>query len=369
MSPTDHIGGGFQGAGGIDFHCVSEAFCRGVDFLAEKQLPSGEFTTFLGLDRDLAGRIHDSSPFVTAHVLHALHSVNQPEIREIARKALSYLKSEKEMGGVWRYYSRRQWKHCRIPPDLDDTACASHALRLYGETAPRNEWIFRSCRNEDGLYRTWIEPREKRSPLSRLWWVRSLGEWVAKRETPPKPESMRDLERFQLETDAVPLTDCDPVVNANVLLYLGDQSDTLPIAAYLENVIKNGPPDGYSLYYHSPISLFYAVSRAYASGATSLQGLGTMILEKTEAIQQMDGSWGGPLYTAMGVSVLLSFSGDQTKIEKGIAQLLICQSKDGSWRAEAFYSGPTEFWGSEELTVATVIEALNQFTEDGGLKP
>ena len=367
MSPTDHFGGRSPHAGDIDFDGVSEAICRCVDFLVEKQLPTGEFATFLGHDRNLAGRIHDSSPFITAHVLHALRRVNQPGIAEMARKAIVYLKSEKEMGGVWRYYSKRQWKHCRIPPDLDDTACASHALRLYGETAPRNEWIFQSCRNEEGLYLTWIEPREKRSLLSRLWWVRSLGEWVAKRETPSKPESMLGVERFQLESDAVPLTDCDPVVNANVLLYLGDQPDTLPIVAYLENVIKNGPPDRYSLYYHNPISLFYTVSRAYASGATSLKALGTMILEKTEAIQQMDGSWGGPLYTAMGVSVLLSFSGDQTKIEKGVAQLLSRQSKDGSWRAEAFYSGPAEFWGCEELTSATVIEALNRFTEDGGL--
>jgi hypothetical protein len=364
MGHLDHIGSEFRDS---DFHRASEAVSRGVDFLVEKQLPTGEFATFLGSDRDLAGRIHDSSPFVTAHVLHALHRVERPGIQEVFRRALSYLKSERELGGLWRYYSGSQWKHCRIPPDLDDTACASHALRLHGEAPPRNEWIFRSRRNKEGLYLTWVEPVKKKSPLSRVWWVRSVGEWIAKRKTPPKPESMRSLERFQLESDAVPLTDCDPVVNANVLLYLGDQPDTLPIVAYLKEVIKNGPPEGYSSYYHSPISLFYAISRAHTAGATSLQGLARMILEKTEALQDSNGSWGGPLYTAMGVSVLLTFSGDLTKIEKGIDRLVSCQSEDGSWRAEAFYSGPTEFWGSEELTTATVVEALNRFTNEGDL--
>jgi hypothetical protein len=105
------------------------ALDRAVAFLRRSQLPHGEFRTFIGTDLQLSNALLDSSPFVTTFVLHALSHLDRNQVDDMVQKALDFLEREMEFGGVWRYYSSLQYKHCRIPPDLDDTACSQRLER------------------------------------------------------------------------------------------------------------------------------------------------------------------------------------------------------------------------------------------------
>lgn len=343
---------------------LSGAIDRALAFLQKRQLPTGEFETRLSSSPTLEESIFDSSPFVTTHVLHAIHGLERPAVAEMARRALNFLLSEENFGGLWRYYSMKKWKHFRIPPDLDDTACVSYVLELYGESAPKNRWIFRRNRDSEGRFLTWVEPRPNESFLSPIRLIRSIGDKLARKNVPERPPEFIGVERFALETDAVPLEDADPVVNANVLLYLGDCPETESVAPWLAEVIERGPQDGFSLYYRNPLTLFYAVSRATTAGVASLEPLRLAVVQKTSSLSIPDGPFCDPLSTAFALNILGSLDPENGQAMPTIDHLLKTQRSDGAWPAAPFYSGPTEFWGSQELTTALAIEALSKFEKE-----
>src|ERR1700744_2921968 len=101
-------------------------------------MPHGEFKTLLGADKSMSNAVLDSSPFVTSFVIYALAHALDFHVMDMIAKATAFLRSEMEFGGVWRYWSSRQHKHARLPPDLDDSACISYALKLAGARVPHN---------------------------------------------------------------------------------------------------------------------------------------------------------------------------------------------------------------------------------------
>src|SRR4051812_16804770 len=143
-----------------------EAIDRATMFLYETQLPSGEFPCLLSSDPSMNSGILDSTPFVTCSVIYALSFVGGHRVEDVKRRALDFLASEMEFGGVWRYYGRTQFKHCRVPPDLDDTACASYALLSNRRPVPNNRWIFEANRDQKGRFLTWILPDSAAGLLS-----------------------------------------------------------------------------------------------------------------------------------------------------------------------------------------------------------
>src|SRR5258708_7899210 len=119
---------------------IESAIHSAIDFLARAQLADGEFKTVLGSDPTLTDGEWDSSPFVTSLMAYSLRHAG-PSAKPLIERALSFLLSEMERGGVWRYYTSKQFKHVRTPPDLDDTACASFVLVQNGKGVPANRWI------------------------------------------------------------------------------------------------------------------------------------------------------------------------------------------------------------------------------------
>ncbi|MEA2663484.1 MAG: hypothetical protein QOI11_428, partial [Candidatus Eremiobacteraeota bacterium] len=216
-------------------HAARAAFDRAIDravaFLRSRQLPHGEFATLLGADRAMSNPAFDSSPFITSFVLYGLTHVDRAPVADMVAKAASFLTSEMEFGGVWRYWSSRQHKHCRLPPDLDDTACISFALKNAGFRPPRNGWAFRGNRDSAGRFKTWlfVTSRNRTNP----WFVfaRSVGDRQArlrsaKVETP-------DSEDPRFRVMHIDRDDVDPVVNANAVLYLGERPDTAPAIQFV----------------------------------------------------------------------------------------------------------------------------------------
>jgi hypothetical protein len=343
---------------------LDDSVAKAVNFLHNAQLPSGEFRTFLGSDPRMSNALFDSSPFVTTFVVYGLGHVDHAVAGNMIGKALDFLSREMEVGGVWRYYGRNQYKHCRVPPDLDDTACASYALRSNGKRAPRNRWLFRANRDEAGRFLTWVTPRPGTSLLSPSRLRCTIGDLQAERlrRKAPRPIVANDPRLLTTDSDPVPIEDVDPAVNANAILYLGEGSDTAPAIRWLNAMIKGEVPVP-SLYYKDILALNYMIARACRHSAPSLVESGKRLVELTVMRRRLDRTFGSSLSTALAASVLLTFDPANDALRDAADFIVDRQCPDGSWEVEPFYSGPTEFWGSRELTTAFCIEVLARYRE------
>lgn len=156
-------------------------------------------------------------------------------------------------------------------------------------------------------------------------------------------------------------------MNANVVLYLGEREETLTVCGYLNAIISKNRESGSYIYYRDDLALYYAVSRAYANGVTSLGAERDTVISRITARRQEDGSFGSELLTALAICSLLNYScQDLNLLKSAVTHIIGSQATDGSWPKRALYGGPFkpphEVWfGSEELTTALCIEALAHY--------
>ena len=303
---------------------LAPAIEKAIDFLYHHQLPYGEFKTYMSPNPRLEDQYPpDSTPFVTTLVLYCIGFVNCPKVSEMTRKAVNFLMEEMEPPGVWRYWASRT--NQKSTPDLDDTSCASFVLKKYHPHIDSNIGIILGNRNEQGLFYTWIKDRTARN-------------------------------------------DVDSVVNANVLLYLGEREETRAVCDYLNHIVLNDQEEGSYWYYLDHLALYYMISRAYFNGVSNLRDARNAVVNKIISRQQKDGSFGDALNTALAVCALLNFEYDNSSVlGPAIGYILNRQQKGGDWSRAAFYTGPEaplphSFWfGSEELTTGFCIEALARY--------
>lgn len=312
---------------------LQRAATAALRFVAEHQTSYGEIAAYRHANPQLEGpRLLDSSPFTSTFALHALQFVEHPLADWVRGRAVRFLQQEREGPGLWRYWTSRAG--LPIDPDLDDTCCASFVLRHAEWPDPHPAHARRrpldniesvmSNRNDEGLFKTWL--READSP-----------------------------------------NDIDPVVNANVLLYLGDRPQTAAAARALVGLVEGDDAAARSHYYLDPLALHHAVSRAFHAGARSLAASRPAILRKLAARWQAEGSWGSALATALAVCTLLNcMAPDAPGLREGLAHLLAWQQPDGGFARTAFYAGPeppaphSVYWGSEELSTSLCLEALSR---------
>jgi hypothetical protein len=322
----------------------------GLAFLRQRQLPHGEFVTLLGRTREMTDPVLDSSPFVTGQIVAILTTLGGFPVSDILSKATSFLQSEMEFGGVWRYWSAGQHKHSRLPPDMDDTACISHALQRAGCGRPENEWAFRSARDRLGRFRTWLLPTRRNYLDVEFLQARAIGVLQARlrrlRSTRPSQEDAR------FRVMHIHRNDVDPVVNANAILYLGESDSTHPSIEFItDRVTRN---DLRSLYYEDSLAAFHAISRAYRESSPALGQLANPIVNQVELRISKGGL--NPLLMALAALTLLNYgrgAGSISSLCRSIAQ---SQRQDGGWGPFPYYN----VWGSEELTTAFCIEAVNR---------
>ena len=342
----------------IDREIIKKAIDRATSFLCETQLPSGEFTCLLSSDPSMNFAVPDSTPFITCSVIYALGFVDGDRIEEAKGRALEFLASEMEFGGVWRYFGRTRFKHCRVPPDLDDTACASYALLRNRRPVPNNRWIFELNRDQKGRFLTWILPDSRAGLLSPQRLRQFVGDQQAegRRRRAPQPAHVTNPRFAELARDPISPDDVDPVVCANVLLYLGEDASTEATKAWLIETVREAKQD-FSIYYKDPAILYYAVARAMYHGCSGLGVLRDVIVnricEDLARSESLD-----PLRAALFASTLLMLDRKNRHLNELTENILRAQQVDGSWPARPYYSGPEEFWGSPQLTTAFCLEAL-----------
>jgi len=301
---------------------------KAINFLCNEQLETGEFHSEKYFNRELAGEgVFDSSPFTTAIVLYGLSFCSHTLLNSIQEKAYRYLEAEQEGPGLWRYWSSDNEN--TIAPDLDDICCISFLV----ENAPvrfrrelfNKELLIRNRHNPSGLFFTWIKPEGEDN-------------------------------------------DVDGIVNANVLMYLGENEDTVPARDILiEAILEDREPLAY-WYYLDDLSLYYAISRARFHGVTGFDKCRQAIIEKTEkkvTDAHIDLS---ELQLALAACIFLNFEKHgHPFLHHAINQLVALQQEDGGWAKCAYYTGPeppyphTVFWGSKVMTTGVCIEAIARF--------
>ncbi|MDE0005823.1 MAG: hypothetical protein OXQ29_24295 [Rhodospirillaceae bacterium] len=275
-------------------------------------------------------RHFERPPFVSAFCVLALESSNEAQARSMCAATRAYLADTMEYPGFWRYY-----RH--LPQDLDSTALCSlvigtHPWVLLGRNVSR----ILANRDEKGCFMTWV-----------------LG------EDEPDVVSI-----FRIEAD--------PVVNANVIAFLGDHPDTRAAQRWLESMITEDRLEGSSKWYPDEVAIYYATTRAMIRAQPALEKLGPTIADRILGLRDPQGEFGNILQTAQALSALYNIGSlDRIDAKREVERLLSSQREDGSWPELLAFGDQSLMWGtvgqighgSESVTSAFCIEALERLVE------
>jgi len=141
---------------------------RAAALLAEHQQPAGYWlTSYTGAPRFAEPR-REMNTFLTAMIVDLLAPVaTAGGLGEDLERARRHLAGQIEAGGLVRYHGRPDSPTipalgCVITPDADDTALVWR-LAASGERArlPAALAVLERYRTGDGLYRTWLAPRDR----------------------------------------------------------------------------------------------------------------------------------------------------------------------------------------------------------------
>ena len=308
-----------------------ESIRRGLAFLESTIDENGAWhcIRFNVADPDIP-RHFERPPFVSAFCALALESSDEERAKAICASTRAYLSDTIEYPGLWRYY-----RH--LPTDLDSTALCSlvigdHPWIFLGRNVPQ----ILANRDEEGCFTTWVLAGDEPDVVS----------------------------PFRIEAD--------PVVNANVIAYLGDRPETQDAQRWLEALIAEGNLEGSSKWYPDAVSIYYAATRAVARVQPALDRLRPIIAERVLGLSNEEGEFGNILQTAQAVAALYNIGGLEETDVKHLARNLICaQREDGSWPEILAFGDQSLKWGaigeighgSEAVTSAFCIEALERLVE------
>ncbi len=335
---------------------LSRGIESGISYLFEHQLPNGEFCCYYAPDdKMVAWCVPDSTTFPTALISGCLLPLRQhANVSKLLSSAAGFLQYQLMAGGVWNYFSKWNPLFNACPADADDTVCASYVLQSLGYDIPSNKNHLLANRNSKGLFYTWFILRPTKLRYLSLEYMKIM---------------LREFKRplhtllFWWKHEAT-RTDIDAVVNANVLFYLGLNSETRPIVDFLTDVIVKENEKNSDSWYKNPFNLYYFMSRNYKK-MKQFEPVREIIVQRILRSYKVNGSFNSSaLETALAISTLLNFGYMDDRIAHSVKFLLDSQHPSGCWdRHIFFYSGHSKVvgWGSEEICTAYCIEALETY--------
>lgn len=308
-----------------------ESIRRGLDFLESTVDENGAWSCirFNIADPDIP-RHFERPPFISALCVLALECSEEPQAKALCAATGDYLVDTIEFPGLWRYY-----RH--LPPDLDSTALCSIVIAAH-------PWIFLernlppilANRDEAGRFMTWVLAEDEPDVVS----------------------------RFRIEAD--------PVVNANVIAYLGDRPETADAQSWLETLVAEDGVDGSSKWYPDAVAIYYAIARAMVRAPTALERLRPILADRILELHAGQEGFGNILQTALAVSALYN-AGSLERIDatRETDRIVSSQREDGSWPELLAFGDQELKWGTvgqighgaEAVTSAFCIEALERLVE------
>ncbi len=308
-----------------------ESIRRGLAFLESTIDENGAWhcIRFNVADPDIP-RHFERPPFVSALCVLALESSDEARAKAICAGTKAYLVKTIEYPGLWRYY-----RH--LPQDLDSTTLCSlvigtHPWILLGRNVPK----ILANRDEDGCFTTWVLADDE-------------------------PDVALP---FRIEAD--------PVVNANVIAYLGDHPETKAAQRWLEAQVTGNSLAGSSKWYPDTVTICYAITRAVIRVAPALDQLRPVLADRIMDQRDENGQYGNILQTAQAVSALYNIGSlDRVDAKRQAESLIGSQREDGSWPELLAFGDQSLKWGaigqighgSEAVTSAFCIEALERLVE------
>ena len=166
--------------------------------------------------------------------------------------------------------------------------------------------------------------------------------------------------------------EADPVVNANVIAYLGDHPETEDAQRWLEALITEDSLEGSSKWYPDTVAIYYATTRAMIRARPALDRLSPILVERILSLRDEQGQFGNILQTAQAVSALYNVGGlKRMDATRQVERLIGAQHEDGSWPELLAFGDQSLKWGvfgqighgSEAVTTAFCIEALERLVE------
>ena len=275
-------------------------------------------------------RHFERPPFVSAFCVLALQGSAEPRARAICAATRAYLADTMEYPGLWRYY-----RH--LPQDLDSTTLCSlvigpHPWILLGRNVPG----ILANRDENGCFMTWVLAEDEPNVVS----------------------------TFRIEAD--------PVVNANVIAFLGDLPETRDAQRWLESMIVEDRLEGSSKWYPDKVSIYYATTRAMIRAQPALEGLRPILADRILGLRDPQGEFGNVLQTAQAISALYNIGSlGRIDAKREVERFLGSQREDGSWPELLAFGDQSLKWGtvgqighgSESVTSAFCVEALERLVE------
>jgi len=297
---------------------IEQAIRRAEAFLYAQQEPNGDFPSRVCRTVNGEGcRIHKGSVFSTTFVLYSLQFLPVTEKRRrMLKKGHTFIDSKRQPGDLWRFCGTI------IDYDLDDISCASYLLESLGYALENKKQIYDN-RDENNIFKTWIR---------------------------------------QKETDH---NDIEGVVNANALLYLGENKETVDACNWIVNAVKSGKEDDILTYYPDSAVLFYTLSRAFFQKGLPCveQAVPLLIVKISEKIPQYIEQHDF-LNAALLLNALLNLGYD-VKALKNYADFFVeHQAERGSWESSLFFmavdlpKAPSSYFFSESVTTALTAEFL-----------
>ncbi len=308
-----------------------ESIRRGLDFLESTIDGNGAWhcIRFNTANPDIP-RHFERPPFVSALCVLALESSDEARARALCTRTKSYLVDTMEFPGLWRYY-----RH--LPQDLDSTTLCSlvigtHPWILLGRNVPQ----ILANRDDKGRFMTWVLAKDEPNVVS----------------------------PFRIEAD--------PVVNANVIAYLGDHPETRRAQRWLEALIAEDGLEGSSKWYPDRVTIHYATTRAMVRARPALDRLRPIMADRILGLRDPRGDFGNILQTAQAVAALYNVGSlERIDATREIERFISWQHEDGSWPELLAFGDQSLKWGavgqighgSESVTSAFCIEALERLVE------
>ena len=305
-----------------------EGVRKGLDFLDSTIDENGAWHCVrFNLGNPNIPRHFEKPAFITAYCALALASCDKPAAKSLCERSKAYLVATMEHPGLWRYY-----RH--LPQDLDSSTLCSmmigdHPWIAFGKNLP----IILNNRDENGCFRTWVLSADEPNIASAF--------------------------RFE----------ADPVVNANIIAYLGNRLETCAARRWLERALKEGTLAGSSKWYPDEVSIYYALARAVVRTEPALDRLRPLLATRILGLQNEDQGFGNILQTAQAVSALDAIDLlPSNTTEQLVQRLLREQGADGSWPELLAFGDQFLQWGaigeighgSESVTTAFCVEALHR---------
>lgn len=344
----------------MDIQEMVQSVEKGLQYLAKRQLPSGQFPVEITLhyleDSPVS---QDDALFASSLIAYSLGFIDHPLAHQMISSALDYFQSEMTGHGLWRYWNKSarrgdQRLYNFIPADLDDMANISYLMNLHGRPVPDNRKLMLLNRDRRGLFYTWLLIRPTLT-INPLYWISVLREFRLQR-----------IFLFWRVTEAG-YKDVDGVVNANILLYLGEQTATQPVIQWLRNIVIERQEADCDKWYRDPFTFYYKLSRTVYHGVKSFNDLKSEIVFRLNSKAHEDGRIGeNILQTALAANTLINLGIASEQLQLAMDYILRNQKPDGSWEScPMYYGGPqrSTSWGSAELTTGLCVEALHRYNQ------